>query len=1746
MRSPHRIRRWLTAIGLGLVLLAALAVVVLRLLFAGPALASEVADMLNDKMRGRIQIGSIDWSLRDLPTIARGGWVPIELRNVTVWDAHPERQIGDQMVVDLAAPRAKLLEVPRITAEIDAHALLFGNHDLVFRTVTVHGGWVRLVETLEPYPLHDWDKVIVSLVSAFYPRMKPGFRAGIFASAPPPIFELRDINLRDVDLEGYFTPYGTPEAPAFMSTLAVEDVNADGVYFYADGRDPVVARLYFSLAPDPGRPVRGGKTILKIGNRGGSARDDGSGSYDYRIDFKALVIDRLAQLPRGWPDAAVANTLELDARLESTVGGRIRLRGQLIDYWDRPYDGRWDLELTADNMGPTLNTAIDSTMSGDDVRARLTMAGPFIATPKVGFELWGLHVKTPLREATEPLHLILDELHGSIDTINDQGFLEKTVARVDAGQVARGLEPGELELAASFGISPYHVNADLSVKKPIDLGRWLPPVVAGALGQHVMGHLRGHGDLADGFAITELDIALGRRPRERTTRVHGGSITTQSSLDKIQIDNVLVEAGATKLKLLGGVTTSEETLGLLVTGTSQDLGQWLRRLELPTFATRVDGLRVDLDGPWTNLRVKEGSGRLAGTQAGTIDADFRYEDCVLYVDSAVTHDLGGTLRTSGFQVRMPCATPAKKPKRADAGAVDGAGARTGGLDPGPAAPGGAVPVGASVAVAAPYFAMVPLLLPVVPVTPASVAPAPAPPASVAPASVAPASPAPPASVAAPDAGAAPGPAALAAALVPWFAAGSPQAVGLSGTVSGEDLDAAKVLKALQQPPYARGKIKRLDLRINGSLSGHKDPFDQLRLLKGYLVSDKLQIEGEDFRDLAACINYKDDELCRRPGVVVRAEDVRACDDAKLAKGSCVVGRAVHATGGAIDLTLSTPPRRGKDDPALTGTVALSAVPIEALARSLGLAPGTVDGVLSTVLHISGSRTKPTLDGRLTIERLTVLRQLLGTLELSIRPGTGAQRDRLVLRGSTLHDRLELEATIGTSAPYPVDLRLRGRLLELDPLIDLSALLGVDVPVRAWASGTVEVHAELGSDRPPVAWVTLDDLTAIVDRVDDDGAPQPLRVVALPATGRAAVSLRVTPTSVELVCPGDGGGTTPCPIRLATPLGVIEVSGTASAGKLALAAQGVLDLSLIKPLLRGQFDDLSGAAELSAQLTGTALTPQVSAELGLRDVRLRPSGQETVIRVPTGQIKLGQNSLGFSDVRIRVDDTYLDERAELVVRGGIGLVGLTPATWGLIIEGQIAGKMLLALAPSEFSQASGVAEIEDNLTLSGRGARPEVFGTLRFSPVQPLAFVPRKWPRELAFRGGAVTLSDAGTAANRRYQVDIDDVTVAIDGEGSLRRLRGAVELGDGFALAGADLRFDAAAIPFRVPRQLDLVLSATGMRVVKAPTSTAWRLSGGLELVSGRYFRAFDVGELLRPAAASGGSGKPFWEEYPTLAATDLDLVVDVRQFAATNNVFNIDTRGKVRVTGSPRDPRIDGEIRVTRGSFKLPFSPVRFTRTSGTATFSDQRRFPADTPTLAVRSEADYRDRTGQAHLVTVEVTGSIDNLRWDMFTSTGLDKAQTLALLVGQTPDQLRGASADTSLVNPTEIDPQLQSTSLTDQVLKDFVADQTAALFGKQLTELSSLDVVKPYLTTDGFGVHLEERVFENFDLIGDWEQAGGRGTTFNVRGDFPLPYRFLRNGEPLALQGSYLGKNFSDPAEQDISDLQVKLVYRFFIP
>ena len=183
-RPAIRLRRWLVAAGLGLVLFAGLLVAVLRIRFEGPDLATTITDMMNRSMRGRIEAESVEWPMSGLGAVVRGGWIPLTIKNVKVWD--DEHNL--------------VLETPRLTAEIDIHALMFGHHDFVLRKIHVRGGRVLLREVAEPYKLHEYDKKVFSLLAAFYGRRKAGFYVGISSSSKP-VFDLRDFTVEDLDLE---------------------------------------------------------------------------------------------------------------------------------------------------------------------------------------------------------------------------------------------------------------------------------------------------------------------------------------------------------------------------------------------------------------------------------------------------------------------------------------------------------------------------------------------------------------------------------------------------------------------------------------------------------------------------------------------------------------------------------------------------------------------------------------------------------------------------------------------------------------------------------------------------------------------------------------------------------------------------------------------------------------------------------------------------------------------------------------------------------------------------------------------------------------------------------------------------------------------------------------------------------------------------------------------------------------------------------------------------------------------------------------------------------------------------------------------------------------------------------------------------------------------------------------------------------------------------------------------------------
>ena len=84
-------------------------------------------------------------------------------------------------------------------------------------------------------------------------------------------------------------------------------------------------------------------------------------------------------------------------------------------------------------------------------------------------------------------------------------------------------------------------------------------------------------------------------------------------------------------------------------------------------------------------------------------------------------------------------------------------------------------------------------------------------------------------------------------------------------------------------------------------------------------------------------------------------------------------------------------------------------------------------------------------------------------------------------------------------------------------------------------------------------------------------------------------------------------------------------------------------------------------------------------------------------MPGGRIKIANGTLAFENTfTINVRDDRKDEQGFVEVRGIIGLSGLTPESWGVQIQGKIAGKMLSAIAPTKIAQASGLALIDASL------------------------------------------------------------------------------------------------------------------------------------------------------------------------------------------------------------------------------------------------------------------------------------------------------------------------------------------------------------------------------------------------------------------------------------------------------------------
>src|SRR5205085_9081295 len=190
--------------------------------------------------------------------------------------------------------------------------------------------------------------------------------------------------------------------------------------------------------------------------------------------------------------------------------------------------------------------------------------------------------------------------------------------------------------------------------------------------------------------------------------------------------------------------------------------------------------------------------------------------------------------------------------------------------------------------------------------------------------------------------------------------------------------------------------------------------------------------------------------------------------------------------------------------------------------------------------------------------------------------------------------------------------------------------------------------------------------------------------------------------------------------------------------------------------------------------------------------------------------------------VEVDDGYHEPTAPLAVSGGIKFAGLKPKEWALIVQGELAGEMLLAFAPESFAQASGTADL--SIWLRGNGSTPTVMGDLTFGEGRQLKLLPRALRREIALDRGIVSFKGAPAAD---MLVTVEGVGGKIDDEGTLRDVDGTIQLKN-WKVDSANVVASGDALTFRVQRTLDLVISLDAIRVQLDRGQLA--IKGGVEL----------------------------------------------------------------------------------------------------------------------------------------------------------------------------------------------------------------------------------------------------------------------------------------------------------------------------
>ncbi|MBU1069116.1 translocation/assembly module TamB [Myxococcota bacterium] len=518
---------------------------------------------------------------------------------------------------------------------------------------------------------------------------------------------------------------------------------------------------------------------------------------------------------------------------------------------------------------------------------------------------------------------------------------------------------------------------------------------------------------------------------------------------------------------------------------------------------------------------------------------------------------------------------------------------------------------------------------------------------------------------------------------------------------------------------------------------------------------------------------------------------------------------------------------------------------------------------------------------------------------------------------------------------------------------------------------------------------------------------------------------------------------------------VVVNGTVSPTKLALSLRGTVDARRLSFLYPANVIAVEGSGPLYMAVTGSPLVPQIAGSLRIPGAFVSLAGTRM-------RLRLDQLELTKLPTCLRVAANLFGQgRSPLRIAGFLEFEDDGPEFRDLAVTGEVPPEILTYFFGRQLSSIQGSGRVQAQI--NGPTMKPRISGTLTARQV------------ELKIRGMSQNIVlQAGVIHFRNEEIRLEKFILGYE-DGDFR-VTGRVRLEPTVYF---DLDIAGNAVPYSIPTIFNAEVNTN--LTLRGPVGGT-ELSGKVDLISGRYIQQYDVIKQILTIHRFHETDRPFWHVLPWLGSTKLSIsLLNTGELEVENNVASLQLDGLMSVTGTLATPRLQGQLTVNVGTFKIPFFRGQYDVDEGTINFDLSHE-----PFMNIRGTTLIEDLNGDEVLIKLHLTGPLDKIDFTLTSIPDMEQGQIVMLLAaGRTTEDIRSAWRGSPKDGLGMGSGGFNLLDYYDAPIKQVTGDFLSMLVANPIKMVTRLDLFRVELGSDSFQVRMSKTFLRHITMKGEVE-------------------------------------------------------------